>query len=75
MATMLVEKGLHDVNLNKKVAGFNNHFEGIKEDPVIQDQASGLMWERSGTDSQVNYHEAMAYVDSLNKSTFAGYTD
>lgn len=50
-----------------------NNFED-KGDVVI-DYATGLMWQKSGSDKTLTYEEAQAYIEELNREQFAGYTD
>ncbi|MDM8556450.1 DUF1566 domain-containing protein [Desulfococcaceae bacterium HSG7] len=50
-----------------------NDFEAHNE--VITDHATGLMWQQSGSDNELNYDEAQDYVKELNRNQFAGYND
>ncbi len=43
-------------------------------DGTITDRATGLMWDKSGS-SIIDYKEAEAYVEKLNRDKFAGYKD
>jgi len=42
---------------------------------TITDQATGLMWQKSGTDKVIKYEEAKDYIRELNRKGFAGYSD
>ena len=44
-------------------------------DGTITDRATGLMWQQSGTDQEVPWDDAKTYVNELNHSRFAGYSD
>lgn len=44
-------------------------------DGTITDHATGLMWEKSGSDDHLTHKNALAYVEKLNKEPFAGYDD
>jgi len=44
-------------------------------DGTITDYATWLMWQKSGSDTCLNFREAEAYVQSLNHRRFAGYSD
>ena len=50
-----------------------NHFEDQGE--VVLDQATGLMWEKSGSATPINYQHAREYIIELNRERFAGYRD
>jgi len=50
-----------------------NEFEAQNE--VITDHATGLMWQQSGSENELVYKEAQAYVEELNQDRFAGYDD
>ena len=34
---------------------------------TITDQATGLTWQKSGSSTNINYENALAYVDELNR--------
>ena len=44
-------------------------------DGTITDNATGLMWQKSGSDKLLVYKDAEAYIDELNRRKFAGYGD
>ena len=72
-------------NLFSKKYGWNaewaNESGDFKNDFVdngngtITDRATGLMWQKSGADNYINYEQAQAYVEKLNRDRFAGYSD
>jgi len=43
-------------------------------DRLVQDLATGLMWQRSGSKDEVSYTSASAYVDSLNRADYGGFS-
>ena len=59
---------------NTDGSGFENKFKKKKSGQVVYDEASGLMWQQSGSEC-VTYDEAKAYIDTLNRDQFAGYDD
>ncbi|NIU01304.1 MAG: DUF1566 domain-containing protein [Nitrosopumilaceae archaeon] len=73
--TMLVQKGLYDRYFNENGSGISNRFEVDKNVRVVIDHATGLMWERSGSNYMMYYEGAQNYVDSLNNANFAGHND
>ena len=50
-----------------------NEYEDRGE--VVFDHATGLMWQKSGSDSSLEYDKAEEYVDGLNREGFAGFAD
>ena len=42
---------------------------------TITDRATGLMWQQSGSDEYMHYDDANTYIDELNRSRLAGYSD
>lgn len=50
-----------------------NQFEDRGE--VIIDHATGLTWQKSGSESDMTYADAQKYAEELNKEKFGGYDD
>jgi hypothetical protein len=50
-----------------------NDYENQGE--VVLDHATGLMWQKSGSDSTWSYQGAQKYIENLNRDRFAGYDD
>ncbi len=73
--TMIVEKGFFDIRKNPSGGGFSNWFELQKNDSVIVDNTSGLMWQRSGSVKLMSYDQTKTYIDSLNENNFANYSN
>jgi hypothetical protein len=44
-------------------------------DGTVTDNATNLMWQRSGSDKYMRHDEADAYIKKLNTKQFAGYND
>ncbi len=44
-------------------------------DGTITDEATGLMWQKDGSDQVCDYRRALKYSDELNNGRFAGYAD
>ncbi|MCP4374993.1 MAG: DUF1566 domain-containing protein, partial [bacterium] len=53
----------------------DNRFEAEEEGKVIVDQATGLMWQQSGSEEELTYQQAKEYVQELNDREFAGHAD
>jgi len=44
-------------------------------DGTITDRATGLMWQKSGSPDSMNYEDAKAYIENLNREGLSGYKD
>jgi hypothetical protein len=42
---------------------------------VVIDQATCLVWQKSGSEAEVNWTEAKSYIEALNGKHYAGYSD
>jgi hypothetical protein len=42
---------------------------------LVIDHVTGLMWQQSGSDTQMNWNEAKASAQQLNQNGYGGYTD
>jgi len=42
---------------------------------TITDHATALMWQKSGSDNQMNYENAETYIGEINQKKFAEYSD
>jgi hypothetical protein len=54
-------------------AYIENQYEDQGE--VVVDHATGLMWQKSGSDTDRSYAKAQEYIQELNRQKFAGYDD
>ncbi|NIU01420.1 MAG: DUF1566 domain-containing protein [Nitrosopumilaceae archaeon] len=73
--SMLVQKRLFDERKNPDVGGFKNRLERNPGNKVIVDHASNLMWQQSGSQKYLAYHEIQGYLNQLNKANFAAHND
>ncbi|MFP4422249.1 MAG: protein kinase domain-containing protein [Desulfococcaceae bacterium] len=46
-----------------------------REGGLIHDRATGLTWERSGSEYPVTWEQAANYIDRLNRNRFGGFKD
>ena len=72
---VLVDKDLYDYRLNPEGSGFKNDYEVLENGKMVLDNASGLMWQQSGSDKQIYYSEVQSSIEVLNRQQFAGYND
>lgn len=60
--------------ISEKFSAFiDNQFEA--QGNVVVDHATGLMWQQAGSDNQLTYDSANAYIGQLNYQRFAGYSN
>lgn len=65
------------VKIRTTSGDFPNLFEKISPegDPVVVDQATGLMWHQSGSKEALDFFSAQAWIDDLNLRNYAGFSD
>ncbi len=67
----------------QKVFGLDENWRPLKyiensfkdRGETVVDHATGLMWQKSGSDKPLTYEQAQAYIEELNRKRFAGYND
>lgn len=74
---MLAEKGFYDSDWNKEGKGITHQYESktLNHGKVVQDHATGLMWQQSGSPKHMTYAEAEKYIREMNSQSFAGFND
>jgi len=74
--TMLAKYNFFDKYYNK-TGNCKNHFEvkTVKEDKIVVDFATALVWHPSGSPEYMNLEKAKQWIVELNKKRYAGYTD
>ncbi len=73
--TMLKDKGFYHFSFNRSSPGFTNDYKLQNGGKVVFDRASGLTWQQSGSDENMNYEKAKTYINKLNSGKVAGYSD
>lgn len=68
------QQNIFDALYNPTGISFSNHFELIENGLVVFDHASGLMWQRAGSE-QVAYRGIKNWLYQLNSQSFANYKD
>ena len=76
MMEMIKSRGFRDSEWNPG-GDFPNIYKGltIKGDKVVVDYATGLMWQQSGSSTELRYSDAKNYIHRLNRESFAGFSD
>jgi uncharacterized caspase-like protein len=70
---MLLEYDFFEKSRNS-LGSFKNHFVD-NDDGTVSDQATGLMWQKSGSSSSLENRGIKRYIKRLNEKRFAGYSD
>ena len=63
-----------DDNMKRPAVYLNNDYID-NGDGIITDQATGLMWQKSGSSQEMDYETAKIYVQTLNSVGLAGHSD
>lgn len=71
--SMLESHNMYDSTSNKNAKGISHNYKKTNE--IIFDEATGLMWQQSGSDEDLMIKEAEDYINDLNKATYGGYND
>ena len=74
---MLAEKGFYASDWNKAGKGIAHQYESktINGGKVVQDHATGLMWQQSGSSNYITFAAAEEYLREMNSQSFAGFND
>jgi hypothetical protein len=65
------------VNLTGEIF-LNDIFRGRlqkTQSEVVINHATGLMWQKLGSETRLTYEQAQEYIKTLNRQQFAGYND
>ena len=57
----------------KPVSRYDVKTENDRE--IIVDQMTCLVWQRSGSEQEINWNEAQSYISTINQENYAGYSD
>jgi len=74
---MVKENDLFDSSVNPSGKGILHQYREIERNGVklVVDGATGLTWQKSGSDSMMIFDKALAYVTRLNATNYGGYND
>ena len=70
---MILKYGFFESSRNPKGSFYNDLVDN--NDGTVTDMATGLMWQRSGSDRTLSIRSARKYLQNLNKNALAGYDD
>jgi len=70
----LKKKNYFDKDYNPDGKGIENKYvlQEINGDSVVFDEATNLIWQKSGSPNEMIYKDAKKYIDRLNNDHFAG---
>lgn len=72
---MIKANNFFDSRLNPTGTGIENEFYLQRDDGIVFDAATGLTWQRSGSEMYFEYEDAQGYIQTLNSQSFGGYAD
>lgn len=74
---MLKDNNLFDTNLNRSGTGIQHQHQEIERNGVklMFDGATGLTWQKGGSENQMTIDDALAYIAQLNTTNYGGYND
>ena len=74
---MLTKFDFYDATRNAGGKGILHRYapQAIGEATVVLDRASGLMWQKGGSDDGMPFADADAYIKDLNAKAYAGFAD
>ncbi len=74
---MLQENNLFDIRINPSGKGISHQYREVERNSVklVIDDATGLTWQKGGSERRLTFEAAQAYVDSLNATNHGGYND
>ena len=66
-----------DKHLNPDGRGFNHQYKQfiVKENSVIVDEKSNLMWQKGGSARELIFAHAMEWINQVNQREYAGFRD
>ena len=64
-----------DADWNVRGQGIENNFVKLLGDSVVYDSTTCLFWQRSGSSEFLTIEGAEAYIDSLNRTEYAGHSN
>jgi hypothetical protein len=72
---MIRRFGFYDERKNPEGEGFNNKYrlQKINGDKVVFDEATGLIWQQSGSSKEMMFGDVKKWIKELNQNRFAGY--
>ncbi|RIK81705.1 hypothetical protein DCC62_01850 [candidate division KSB1 bacterium] len=73
----LKKLGYYDKYKNPDGKGIKHQYETVKRygEKLVVDHATGLTWQRSGSENAMNHADAESYILDLNSRNFAGHND
>ncbi|MGH7451775.1 MAG: TIR domain-containing protein [bacterium] len=74
---MLREKNFYAIDWNPSGKGITHKYESVERHgaALVIDHATGLTWQKSGSENYMPFEDAKAYVQQLNAKKFGGCND
>lgn len=67
----------YDAKFNPAGKGLTNQYESnvLQNAPVVMDNATGLMWQQTGSEKALDAKASAEYLNKLNAAAFGGFND
>ena len=77
VAQFIKRYDFYDKYKNPEGKGFTHKYreQNIKGNKIVNDETTGLMWQKGGSLDTFTYEEAEEYIEELNKNKYASYND
>jgi hypothetical protein len=74
---MIKERGFYDAYKNENGKGARHEYDAIERQgqKLVVDQATGLTWQKSGSEKYMTFAEAEEYIRELKREKYAGHDD
>lgn len=72
---MIIKHGFYERDRNPGGKGCVHEYNLIKGSKVIDDEATGLMWQQGGSPVDMTWEKVGEYIGELNSEKFAGFDD
>ena len=75
--SIIVKHDFYDKRLNPSGKGIEHKYKTkvIGDAVVVMDHTTNLMWQKGGSERQINFDKAEDYIKRLNTERFAGFSD
>jgi len=74
---MLKMHGYYEIDRNPAGNGIKHHYkvQEVNGDKIVIDEATGLIWQQSGSDEFMKFEDGNNWIVELNQNGYAGYHD
>ena len=74
VSRMIKAHDYFDFDINPGGKGIQHNYQHVNSD-VIEDRATGLLWQRGGSENMLTIKNTVEYIKELNQNNLAGFSD